>query len=151
MNNSVNSLTPLRTPRFGRPLLGALVLILSPEFGRLWSSQARYTPGAMFRVGLKYQTTHSSYNFPLWRSICSVSRPSHVESNPSRNPSFGQCPRAIDGSSTGWHELWASLVTPCGPIARKSARYNRCEERCECNKKVLKMRAVPVKDTFLRL
>ena len=60
-----------------------------------------------------------------------------MESNPSRNPSFGQCPRAVYGSSTGWHELGASLVTPCGPTARtcRTARDNSYEERFERNEK----------------
>ena len=48
-----------------------------------------------------------------------------MESNPSRNPSFGQCPRAVYGSSTGWHELGTSLVTPCGPTALGAATNNR--------------------------
>jgi len=68
-----------------------------------------------------------------------------MESNPSRNPSFGQCPRAVYGSSTGWHELGASLVALCGPTARRTARDNRYEERSvNVTEKSTKMRAVPL-------
>ena len=126
----MNSPGPLRAPysnalylaSWSDPKSGIRPFLVKPSLVHTWSNVLSWTkvPKDLLIKQIPTLEVGSSRLETLSRSR-----------NPSRNPSFEQCPRAVYGSSTGWHELGASLVTPCGPTARRTARDNRYEERCE--------------------